>query len=358
MRKLIIAAVVAAVVAAGIVASVLLTKGTEEKQKLYVYTWADYISPDVIKEFEEKNDCKVVVDTFEDNETMLAKMMVGSGGYDVVYPSSYIVPVMKRNSLIRELDMEKLPNVMKNFDEKYRKLLHEDAFKYSIPYAFSITGIAYRKDKIQDDKLERSWRDLVNPAFAKKACILRDMREVLGMGLKMTGKSVNDTNDADLDAACRKAYEIKQGVRCLDNEAYRSGIVSGDFLVVMGYNSDMLQIMDDNKEVPIEFFIPKEGTTCCWDEMVIPTESRNVELAYKFIDFLYDAEIAAENIETVWSTMPNKPMLDFLADELKSNPYLILSDELLKNAELIQDVGDDIVKFQKRWDVFLSGKFE
>ena len=48
--------------------------GCTPKTNLYVYTWADYIDPELIQKFEDENNCKVVIDTFDSNETMYAKL--------------------------------------------------------------------------------------------------------------------------------------------------------------------------------------------------------------------------------------------------------------------------------------------
>lgn len=326
----------------------------ENKRILYLYNWSDYINPSVVEKFETENDCKVVINTFEDNETMLAKLVMGAGGYDVIFPSSYVTPVLRRQGLIQKLDMSKLPNVVANRDEKYNRLLHEDSFVYSVPYAFSITGVAYRKDRIKESDIKKSWDDLKTPASSGRVCMLRDMREVLGMGLIMQGASINSTDDGQLNKACDYALTIKKIVQCLDNEAYKSGLVSGDFWMAMGYNSDILQIMDENENVPIDFFIPSEGTTCCWDEMVIPVDCRDRDLAYKFIDFVYRADVAAENLSYVCTAVPNKGMLALVDEESRSNPWINPTEEMLNKGELIKDVGDDIRKFQKTWDRFVT----
>ena len=337
-----------------IIGSMVVGCNKTPEKVLYLYNWSDYISPEVVAKFEEKYECRVILNTFEDNETMLAKMLVGSGGYDVIIPSSYVIPVMRRKGLIQKLDMSKLPNVMNNLDKKYSKFLHEDSLVYSVPYAFSITGIAYRKDKVAAESLKSSWEDLKNPSFGGRVCMLRDMREVLGVGLLMKGHSINTVDGRKLNGACNYALELKKYITCLDNEAYKGGLVSGEFLAAMGYNSDVLQIMDENENIPIEFMIPKEGTTCCWDEMVIPNGCKNQELAYQFINFLYDGEVAAANLAYVCSAIPNKAMLQYVDEESKNNPWINPTEEMLNKGELIKDVGDDVIKFQKQWDRFLS----
>ena len=80
----------------GLIAVSLLLAGCAKKETLHVYTWADYISPDVVSAFEEKYNCKVVIDTFDTNEAMYAKLKAGSAGYDIMFPSSYMVKLMSK----------------------------------------------------------------------------------------------------------------------------------------------------------------------------------------------------------------------------------------------------------------------
>ena len=45
--------------------------------ELYFYNWTDYTSPDMIKKFETETGIKVTVDTYDSNETLLAKLKSG-----------------------------------------------------------------------------------------------------------------------------------------------------------------------------------------------------------------------------------------------------------------------------------------
>ena len=323
---------------------------------LHVYNWSDYLSPELVSLFEKENDCNVVIDTFDDNETMLAKLMAGATGYDVVFPSSYVVSVMRRNNLIQKIDMEKLPNVKKNFDTRFNGILHEDSFVYSVPYAFSMTGIAYRKDKVDETSLKNSWDDLKNPSLRKHICIMNDIREMIGIGLKRNGFSNNSINEEELAKACDYALSLKEIARRMDNVEYRIGLANGTFYAAIGYNSDILQVIQENPETAIGFYVPEEGGNSSWDEMCITSSSDHVELAHKFIDFLYEAKNAANNMEYVCSTIPNKPMMEFLDEDTKSNPLINISEELLRKLELIVDVGDNIKLYNKYWDMFTNNK--
>ena len=65
MQKMLIAMFAALMILAGC---------GKSKTTLYVYNWSEYIDPDLVTEFEKQNDCKVVIDVFNANEAMLAKI--------------------------------------------------------------------------------------------------------------------------------------------------------------------------------------------------------------------------------------------------------------------------------------------
>ena len=157
----------------------VLTGCGPAKTELHVYTWSDYIAADVIAQFEKENDCKVVVDTFDSNEAMFAKLKAGSTGYDLIMPTSYQIPVMVKNGMIQKLDHSKLPNVRKNFDKSYASSSLDPSFTYNVPYAVTYTGFAYRKDKIGNAPID-SWKVFETAALKGRMSLLSDMRETIG----------------------------------------------------------------------------------------------------------------------------------------------------------------------------------
>lgn len=332
----------------------------KEKNTLHVYTWSDYIDSEIIQEFENANGCTICIDTFDDNESMLAKMLAGAKGYDIIFPSSYIIPVLKRHNLIQPIDMEHLPNVKANFDDKYRESLHEDSFVYSVPYAFSMTGIAFRNDKVELDEQQKkgifAWDFLTTDNMRGKTCIMNDIREMIGVGLKMNGYSINSTNEDEIVKATTSAIAIKKIARRLDSVEYRVGLVNGSFTAAMAYSSDVFQMVQENPEVPITFVIPKEGGNASWDEMCLTSFSDKIELAHKFIDFLYQQEIAAKNIEYIGAAMPNKALDTLVPEDIKNNPLVNVPMDILNRVEVIKDVGDYISLYNKAWDSVISTK--
>ncbi len=74
--------------------------GKPAPKVLHVYTWADYVKPELVQRFEQANDCRVVIDTFDSNESMYAKLKAGASGYDIVTPSSYMVALMHQQGML------------------------------------------------------------------------------------------------------------------------------------------------------------------------------------------------------------------------------------------------------------------
>src|SRR5207237_1933 len=137
-------------------------------------TWADYVSPEVVARFEEAQNCKVVIDTFDSNETMYAKLKAGATGYDLIFPTSYMIQLMDQEGLVQELDHARLPN-LQFIDPDILSKVHDRSMKRSVPYTLGYAVIAYRKDKVTN--VEPTWAMLERADLGQRITLLDDMRE-------------------------------------------------------------------------------------------------------------------------------------------------------------------------------------
>ena len=329
---------------------------TENKQKLFVYTWSDYFDPELITKFESDNNCEVVIDTFDSNETALAKLLAGANSYDIITPTSYIIPTMVDNKIIKQLDHTKLQNIQKNFDKKYSNLLIDKEFKYSVPYAFSITGLMYQKNVVPEnfDMSKVSYLCITNSFWQNRVCILNDIREIIGISLLENGYLVNSTDQNEIIKATKTAIILKNSSKKMDNEMYKNGIASGEIFIGMAYNSDAIQVMSETDT--IGFTIP-EKTTCSFDEFSISINSKNEDLAYKFIDYFYEQEIAAKNVEYIYTTMPIKEIEKLISKDLPNRSLVLPSSEILSRCFLINAIDSNAnALYNKAWDEIKATK--
>ena len=196
-------------------AALLLLAGCgKPKAVLNVYNWSEYVDPALITQFEKENNCQVVIDIFNSNEAMLAKIQAGSSGYDVIYPSSYMVKIMENQGLIEKIDKSKVPN-LKNIDPAYLDTALDKTMEYGVPYMVTYTGIAYRKDRIQN--IDPSWTVFENrPELKGRMTILDDMRETIGAALRYKGHSLNTTNEAERMPLLGRSVIHEEGVALIE----------------------------------------------------------------------------------------------------------------------------------------------
>lgn len=327
--------------------SLLLLVGCgERKPVLYVYNWADYMADEVIAAFEKAYNCRVVVDTFDSNEAMLAKIKAGGSGYDLIFPSSYMAALMFEQGLLQNIDHDLLPN-LGNIDQEYLDNLALDpAMVYSVPYMISNSGVGYRISRVGD--IPQSWSVFADESFRGRMTLLNDMRETIGAALKYLGYSLNSVDEQELAEARDVVIAWKRNIAKFDSEGYKPGLASGEFFIVHGYNGDILQVMDENDDV--DYFVPGEGTSIACDDMVIPVGARSPELAHAFINFLLDPEQAAINVQEVYFLAPNSAVYPLLPEEMRENESIFLPEEIFLKSEVIRDLGEHLPKWVRVWD--------
>ena len=150
---------------------------------LYFLNWADYIPEELIQKFEAETGAKVVLDTFESPEAMLAKLKAGADQeFSLVVAPDYYVLQMARDGLSAPLDKGKLKNLA-NLDPFFLDPPYDPGLQYSVPYLWGTTGIAYREDLVTGPV------DSYAVFFAPEAqvgpfLLLDEMRETIGAALK------------------------------------------------------------------------------------------------------------------------------------------------------------------------------
>lgn len=341
----------AAIIFSGLAAAAILIQCGQPESLLHIYTWADYFKPALLARFEKENRCRVIIDTYDSNETMYAKIKAGAGGYDLLTPTSYMVSLMNSQGMVRKLDHSLLPNLV-HIDPEYLRLAIDKTMDHSVPYMVVYTVIAYLESRVKD--FEPSWAMFDRSDLKGRMTMLNDMRETIGAGLKFLGYSLNSKNEADLAAAKEVVIRWKKNIAKYENEQYKTGVASEEFLLVQGYSGDILQVQQENPDV--QFGVPQEGTTISVDDLVIPEGAKEIGLAHAFINFLHNPEVAAENIAFLKYLCPNKEAYTLLAEDLRKNPGIFIDPELRARSEIIADLGESLALYIKVWDEIKAAK--
>ncbi|MGK5595446.1 MAG: polyamine ABC transporter substrate-binding protein [Parachlamydiaceae bacterium] len=313
--------------------------------ELHLFMWADYIKPELIWRFEKEHRCRVVIDTYDSNEAMYAKLKLGVTGYDIIFPSYYIFNLMLAQNMVEELDYQAIPNTS-FLDPDYVDRLSTETKAHGIPYMVSFAGIGYRSDKLAHPIT--SWSIFGNPAYKGRMTMLNDMRETLGACLRYLGFSVNTKNVHELNQAADLLISWKPNLAKFENEQYKNGIATAEFLIVQGYNGDLAQVAEENPY--ISFAYPSEGTSFSIDLAAIPRHSPNPELAKKFLNFILQPDVAAENISFTKFLSPNKEAYLLLSADQRANRALFPPEEVLQKAELLEPLDQVNSEYIRAWD--------
>lgn len=100
-----------------IVSAPFVKRARADEGKVHVYNWVDYIGETTLEDFKKATGIEVVYDTYDSAETVEAKVMAGSTGYDVIDIASVNLPRFIPGGAFEKLDKSKLPNIV-NMDPK------------------------------------------------------------------------------------------------------------------------------------------------------------------------------------------------------------------------------------------------
>ncbi|MGN0880700.1 MAG: spermidine/putrescine ABC transporter substrate-binding protein [Oligosphaeraceae bacterium] len=326
--------------------SLLLVSCGKRRETLHIYNWGDYISEQVVRDFEQEFGCEVKIDTFDSNEAMYAKLQTGAGGYDIVVPSTYLAKLMFEEQMIDRLDHAKLPNVTKYFDRSYAKLTFDSDMTYTVPYFVSFTGIGYDSTQVKD--FQPTWRMFERTDLKGSMSLLDDQREVLGCALATLGYSVNDTDQKHVDEAVALITRWKANIAKFGVDDTKQSLASGEFKLIQTYSGDMLQVMMEKPE--IRFVIPKEGSTVTFDNFAIMRNSTNKDLAYAFINYIYRPEVAARNMDEIMYVTPHTEAVNQVDAALRANPAFTIPAEERQRCTPLDNLGDKKIIFDRAWD--------
>ena len=312
--------------------------------ELNVFIWSNYLPEDVIAEFERRYDAKLIVELYDSNEALLAKLQSGGASYDIIVPSDYMVTVLREQGLLQELNRDLLTN-FSNLDPQFVALPYDPTNQYSIPYMWGTTGIAYRKDKVTGDI--DSWAALWDAHYKDRIAMLDDVRETLGAALKFLGKSENSTDPSEVQAAARLLLEQKPLVKAYDSGGFDQMLLSGDAWIAQAYSGQIAKAIAEN--AAIGYVIPKEGCTIFVDNMCIPRNAPHKELAHAFMNFVHEAKTAAAIANGTGYSSLNLAARSLIRPDLLTNEAAYPPRDALERCEFIREIGPMISVYDRWW---------
>ena len=310
---------------------------------LHLYIWSDYITDAAIERFAAETGINITVDVYDSNETLEARMLAGSSGYDVVVPTADFMQRQVSAGVYQPLNRDLLSN-WGNMDEGLMATAASfDAGNAHAPiYMWGTTGIGYNIDMIAerlgDDYEVNSWELVFNPEIAAQVAdcgisFLDAPTEMIPGALAYLGLDPQSHAPEDFEAAAELLTAAREHVRYFNSSQYISDLANGETCVAVGWSGDVFQAADRAAEadqgVNVWYAIPNEGALVWFDMLAVPSDAPNVDNAHLFIDYLMQLDVIAEVTNYVWYANANRASWPMVDPEITGDPAIFPTQEVM-----------------------------
>jgi spermidine/putrescine transport system substrate-binding protein len=265
---------------------------------LNVYNWDAYMYKKVLKAFEDEYGVTVEWTTFNNMEEGIQKLVAGQVEADVFFPTTDYIARLVEADLMQPLNHELIPNLAANVWPVFNDPgpYYDLGWRYSVPYTIYTTGVAYRRDRIDDADASALGYDMFfEPAFKDEVSYYDSYRDAIGMMLLRNG--VTDANSSD-PAAIDKAKDAileminGNGARLTINGTYAK-LPEGEFSVSESWSGDIVgakyYLPKGTPEDVLGYWYPPDGKGLVGnDTIVIPKAAKSPRLAHEFLNFFLD----------------------------------------------------------------------
>ncbi|WP_179405608.1 polyamine ABC transporter substrate-binding protein [Burkholderia guangdongensis] len=338
--------------------------------ELNVYNWSDYIGPDTVSGFEKQNGVHVRYDNYDSNDTLQAKLLSGSSGYDVVVPSSDYMGKQIEAGVFMKLDKSKLPNLA-NLDPVLMKIVAQadPGNQYGAPYAFGTDGIGYNvqavKKALGDNAPVDSWSLIFDPANLSKlqgcgVSFLDDAGNVFSAALQYVHKDPNSKNPADYQVAYEALKKIRPYITQFNSSGYINDLANGDICVAFGWSGDVgishRRAEEAKRGYEIRYTNPKEGGLLWFDLMGIPKGAPHPEAALQWINYIEDPKVNAGITNAVFYPTANVPARKYVNPAILKDTGVYPSEDVLLKMTLMKPLPAEIRRLENRlWSQIKTG---
>jgi len=348
-----------------------VTPALAADSELNVYNWSDYIAKDTIPDFEKQTGIHVKYDNYDSDDTLQAKLLAGSSGYDIVVPTSNYMAKQIQAGVYQKLDKSKLPNLA-NLNPTLMKMISDadPGNMYGVPWAWGTDGVGYNVEAVKkafgDNAPVDSWALVFDPANLSrlKSCgvsFLDAPADVFAAALQYLHKDPNSTNPADYQAAFQVLKQVRPYITQFNSSGYINDLANNDICVTIAWSGDVgiarRRTLEAKRSYEVKFSNVKEGGLLWFDVMVIPKDAPHPEAAMKWINYIEDPKVNAQITNEVFYPTANRAAHQFVTPAVANDQTVYPPDDVLKMATLMRPLPADIMRLENRlWAQLKSGR--
>jgi spermidine/putrescine transport system substrate-binding protein len=272
--------------------------GTASAETLALLTWKGYTPKNLVEKFKKETGIDVKV-TYTNNEEMIAKLRATRGaGFDLAQPSQdRISSVQEKYMIYQPIDMSKVKTdqIIPSMLEAVKKNTMVNGKPHAVPFCWGTSGLVVNKKLAPDVK---DYSDLLNDKYKGRVSYRLKRPTLIALAFAMGDDPFAKYGDAKayqalMDKVGADMMKAKGVVKnyWTNGDALLQSMRSNEVYVAMAWDGAGFKLYAENPD--IDFVAPKSGALGWIDTFAIPAKAKNVEGAYKWINFMLRPENAA-----------------------------------------------------------------
>jgi spermidine/putrescine transport system substrate-binding protein len=330
-----------------------------EKGPLIIYDWSDYLSPAVVKSFEDRYGVTAQVTNFAAIDEAIDKISSGAVTPDVWVPDANHIYQFVQAKLIQPINHSYVPN-LDNVIPAAADPWYDRGALYSTPNFINLFGIAWRNDllKINPGALSNPWDVFWDaPKGTPMGLVNAGPFDAIQMAMLRSGNDgLNSISQADINQAASALAELKAKWQYTSFQPLGTGIEK----LAYAFNGDMVVIPDYlPKSVPlsnVSFYFPPDGKGPILNDLwVIPKTAKHPVLAHLWMNHFLEMQSAIDNFRDVgYQTMLKGLTVAELTAANVAPPHAI---QMAFATPIMQENGYPTPIFQTQQLVWIEGAF-
>lgn len=310
---------------------------------LRVLAWPGMPATEALEGASERLGQPISVSVVASNEALQARLEhVAGRGFDLIFPSDYLVERLAASGRLLPLDHDALP--LERLMDWSVGAAHDQGCQWSVPFAFGTTGY------LTSFTRATSWQDLFDPPSGHRVGMLEEVREVVGAALIASGHGPNETSEPALGTARTLLARQRGRVARYDSGDFITPVVSGKVGIHHAWSGPA--VWGTQRQPELRYVVPDEGAVMWITAAAIPAGAPDPVMSTALLRELMDPELAAlTTVQNGFST-PNEAARRRLPSDLRGDEGLFPSGETLARCHALHDLGEHEPLLASAWPVW------
>ncbi len=272
--------------------------GTVLAEEFNLLTWKGYAPQNLVDKFKAETGIDVKV-TYTNNEEMIAKLRATRGaGFDLAQPSQdRISSVQAKFKIYQPIDMTKVKTdqIIPSMLEAVKNNTMVEGQPHAVPFCWGTSGLVVNKKLAP---MARDYSDLLNAMYAGRVSYRLKRPTLIAMAFAMGENPFAKYSDPVAYEALMekvgKAMIAGKGIvknYWSNGDALLQSMRSEEVHVAMAWDGAGWKLYAENPG--LDFVSPQSGALGWIDTFALPAKAKNVDAAYKWINFMLRPDNAA-----------------------------------------------------------------